>query len=130
MRERNAILDMNTLQMHFVGQGQYDLPAVLPPGTESYQLETAPSGHLVLPCCEYAAADRELTFVAEYDHSTGRCDTGPAYRQASRRDDDIAMVNAAMHAQLPEDAGADPSEVAASSSSSPQLFITNQDWYL
>lgn len=69
MRDRNAILDMNTLQMHFAGQGKYDLPNALPPGTESYQLEIAPSGHLVLPCCEYAAVDKE---------QSGRLDTGPA----------------------------------------------------
>jgi len=28
---------------------------MLPPGTETYKLEIAPSGHLVLPCCEYQA---------------------------------------------------------------------------
>ena len=69
MRDRNAILDMNTLQLHFVGDGNYDLGLSLPPGTESYKLEIAPSGHLVLPCCEYAAVDKE---------QSGRLDTGPA----------------------------------------------------
>ena len=59
MRDRNAILDMQTLRLHFCGPGEYDLLSVLPPGTESFQCELAPSGHIVLPCCEYAGADQE-----------------------------------------------------------------------
>ena len=59
MRERNAILDMKTLQLHLCGPGDYDLLPALPPGTESFQCELAPSGHLVLPCTEYAGVDRE-----------------------------------------------------------------------
>ena len=39
--------------MYFLGPGDYDLLKALPPGTDAYQLETAPSGHLVLPICEY-----------------------------------------------------------------------------
>jgi len=67
MRDRNAILDMKTLQLHLCGPGDYDLNPVLPPGTESFQCELAPSGHLVLPCSEYAGVDRE---------ESGRLDTG------------------------------------------------------
>ena len=59
LRDRNAILDMKTLRLHFCGPGDYDLLPALPPGTESYQCELAPSGHLVLPCSEYAGVDRE-----------------------------------------------------------------------
>ena len=59
MRDRNAILDMKTLQLHLCGPGDYDLLPALPPGTESFQCELAPSGHLVLPCSEYAGVDRE-----------------------------------------------------------------------
>ena len=50
---------LNTLQMHWLGPGSYDLQTVLPPGTESYQCELALSGHMVLPCCEYQGADEE-----------------------------------------------------------------------
>ena len=59
MRDRNAILDMQTLRLHLCGPGDYDLLPALPPGTESFQCELAPSGHLVLPCSEYAGVDRE-----------------------------------------------------------------------
>ena len=41
------------MQLHLCGPGEYDLATLLPPGTDSFQLEVAPSGHLVLPCCEY-----------------------------------------------------------------------------
>jgi len=68
MRDRDAILDMKTLQLHFAGPGDYNLTQHLPPGTETFQCEIAPSGHLVLPCCEYKGVDRE---------EAGRLDTGP-----------------------------------------------------
>jgi len=68
MRERRTILDLNTLQMHLLGPGDYELLPHLPPGTESYQCEIAPSGHMVLPCGEYAGVDRE---------ERGSLDTGP-----------------------------------------------------
>jgi hypothetical protein len=67
LRKNRAILDCNTMQLHFCGPGDYDLPSTLPPGTDSFQLELAPSGHLVLPCCEYGsssqASDSSLTLV-------------------------------------------------------------------
>ena len=59
MRDRNAIFDMKNLQLHLCGPGDFDLFPVLPPGTESFKCEVAPSGHLVLPCGEYAGVDRE-----------------------------------------------------------------------
>ena len=59
MRDQNAILDTQTLRLYFCGPGKYDLNAVLPPGTESFQCELAPSGHIVLPCGEYFGADQE-----------------------------------------------------------------------
>jgi hypothetical protein len=49
---QRALLDLTSLQLHFIGPGnlQLDLPA----GTDSFQLEVAPSGHLVLPCGNYS----------------------------------------------------------------------------
>ena len=49
MRDRNAILDMKTLRLHFCGPGEYDLSPC----------ELAPSGHFVLPCSEYAGVDKD-----------------------------------------------------------------------
>ena len=67
LRHNRAVLDFNTLQLHFCGPGNYDLHTGLPPNTESFQCEIAPSGHIVLPCCEYevtsASNDSPLTFV-------------------------------------------------------------------
>ena len=57
LRKNRALVDCNTLQLHFCGPGDYHLEKTLPPGTETYQMEVAPSGHLVLPCCEYSAPE-------------------------------------------------------------------------
>ena len=59
MRERNAVLDLKNLHLHFCGPGDFDLTAMLPPGTESFQGELAPSGHMVIPVCEYKGVDQE-----------------------------------------------------------------------
>ena len=55
LHKNRAILDCNTLQLHCCGPDDYHLDELLPPGTETYKMEIAPSGHLVLPCCEYFA---------------------------------------------------------------------------
>jgi hypothetical protein len=68
LRDQRAIIDFNSLQLHFLGPGPVDLTQSLPAGTESYQCELAPSGHLVLPCSEFAGVDRE---------ERGRLDIGP-----------------------------------------------------
>ena len=75
LRKNRAILDMNTLQLHFLGPGDYNLHQSLPPGTESFQLETAPSGHLVLPCAEFSADAHQsdpsnLTLLAREEASS------------------------------------------------------------
>ena len=49
-----ALFSTSTLKRHFLGEGDYDLHKGLPRGTADYQCEVAPSGHLVLPCCEYS----------------------------------------------------------------------------
>jgi hypothetical protein len=59
MQERRTILDMHTLKIHFLGPGNYNLNPSLPAGTESYQCELSPSGHIVLPCSRYSGIDRE-----------------------------------------------------------------------
>ena len=48
LQDNRAILDLGKKQLHFVGQGEPTL--VLPPGSETFQLEAAVSGHLLLPC--------------------------------------------------------------------------------
>ena len=57
LRKNGAILDLRTLKVYFTGPGDYDLMTALPPGTESFQAEIAPSGHMVLPCCEFGPKD-------------------------------------------------------------------------
>ena len=49
------------MQMYFAGPGNYDLRRSLPPGTDCFQCEIAPSGHMVLPCCEYDGQSKQHT---------------------------------------------------------------------
>ena len=52
--QRRAVLDFNTMQLHFCGPNGVELD--LSNGSESFQLELSPSGHLVLPCANYSGA--------------------------------------------------------------------------
>ena len=54
MRDHRVVLDLQKLKMYFVGPGDYDLDKALSPGTVSFELEVAPSGHLLLPCSNFA----------------------------------------------------------------------------
>ena len=52
--KNRAILDLNTMQLHFCGSGNARI--ILPANSDSFQLELSPSGHLMLPCCEFNKA--------------------------------------------------------------------------
>ena len=53
MRRNRCVLDMVNLQLHMCGPE--DIKLSLPTGTETFRLEIAPSGHLVLPCGSFAS---------------------------------------------------------------------------
>ena len=74
LKKNRAVWDFVTDTLYFMGLGDYELEKVMPPGTDSFQLETAPSGHSVLPCCEYAPASSitEHTLVASRREAAGR----------------------------------------------------------
>ena len=59
LRRNRAIIDFTTLKLHFLGPGDITVEKALPPGSESFQMEIAPSGHIVLPCCEFAPEERQ-----------------------------------------------------------------------
>ena len=75
LRKNRAVLDFNTLRLHFCGPGECELERALPPGTDSFQLELAPSGHIVLPCCEYqvgsTSTEHSLTLISRTAGSSG-----------------------------------------------------------
>ena len=68
LRRNRAVLDFTTLKLYFCGPADYDVANALPEGTDTFQLQTAPSGHIVLPCCEFKAAsssdDSTLTLLS------------------------------------------------------------------
>ena len=67
--EEPSIFEFQHVAATFCGPGDIYVDKHLPPGSESFQLELSPSGHIVLPCCEYgqgAAADEHtLTLLTE-----------------------------------------------------------------
>jgi hypothetical protein len=66
LKEQKAVLDIGNRMLHFVGPG--DVEIVLPPGSESYQLEVAPSGHLVLPIGNYTL-DKDTLWNKKMDEA-------------------------------------------------------------
>ena len=79
LKKNRAVLDFTTLKLYFCGPNDYELEKGLPEGTDVYQLETAPSGHIVLPCCEYQKAstssEHTLTLLSRDKRSSqGRGD--------------------------------------------------------
>ena len=81
LRKNRAILDFQKMELYLCGPGDYDLQSCLPPGSDGFQLEVAPSGHLVLPCCEYASGtasqDHSLTLVTQEGRQTRRIPPPP-----------------------------------------------------
>ena len=63
------------MRLHFVGPAGVDVERHLPPGSESFQTELAPSGHIVLPCCEYKRGsidkDHTLTLLTQKNPAPG-----------------------------------------------------------
>ena len=57
LRNNRGLWDFANDRLYFLGPGDYNLEKALPPGTDVFQLERAPSGHSVLPCCEYSEKD-------------------------------------------------------------------------
>ena len=74
--KNKAIWDFDNMKMYFVGPGEYDLLRALPPGTDVFQLERAPSGHIVLPICEFegspAKPEHTLTLMTRRSANGGR----------------------------------------------------------
>ena len=56
LENNKAVWDFQQHKLYFLGPGDYDLRRALPPGTDVFQLEKAPSGHAVLPCCEFGGS--------------------------------------------------------------------------
>ena len=68
-----AVNDFAKLRVYFAGPGKYDLDKALPPGTDTFKAERAPSGHMEIPCCEYKAGkpkdnDSSLSLLSRRDN--------------------------------------------------------------
>jgi len=52
LRNSRCVLDFTTLQLHMCGPDDVKILHALPQGTDTFQCEVTPSGHLAIPCCE------------------------------------------------------------------------------
>jgi len=59
LTNRRAVLDLQKKMLYFLGPGDYTLADAMPPGTESFELRSAPSGHLLLPCSHFKEFDQQ-----------------------------------------------------------------------
>ena len=57
LEKLRAVIDFTTGKMYLMGPGDPEFD--FPPGTECFQLERAPSGHLLLPCHRYQGFDEQ-----------------------------------------------------------------------
>ena len=80
MEDNRTILDITTGKMYFCGPGNYDLLAALPSGTDVFQMEKAPSGHLVLPCCEYKRPAQGNETLTLWSRNSQTASTAPVPR--------------------------------------------------
>ena len=60
LKANRAVIDCHTNKIYFLGPGDYDLEKAMPCGTDIYQAEIAPSGHMILPCGEYDAHNTKV----------------------------------------------------------------------
>jgi hypothetical protein len=92
LKKNRGIVDFNTMELHFCGPVDYDLAKATPPGTDSFQLELALSGHMVLPCCDLPsfgshAASEEYTLTLISKTSQQKSSSAPpAPQQPPRRE--------------------------------------------
>ena len=63
LEKMRTVLDLTTGTIHFLGPGDHTIDAALPPGTSSFKLSKAPSGHLLLPCTYYQDIDAQAQKV-------------------------------------------------------------------
>ena len=114
LKRNRAVLDFTTLKLYFCGPNDYELEKGLPEGTDVYQLETAPSGHIVLPCCEYqpssVSTEHSLTLLSRKERE-GR-------GSESRQSQPVHSTNQRTQSRIPPPPAAAPVLPAASVSSS------------
>ena len=77
LEQKRAIIDHQTNTLYFLGQGPYDLSKAMPPGTTSYKLQKAQSGHLLLPVTGYSSSrmakrldQTQVTLVTDTQNSS------------------------------------------------------------
>lgn len=60
LERMKAVVDFGTRQLHIPGPGPVTMDQALPPGSTSYQMHKAPSGHLLLPCTYFSEGKKHI----------------------------------------------------------------------
>ena len=89
MRDHRVVLDLQKLKMYFAGPGEYDMSKALPSGTVSFSLEVAPSGHLLLPCSNFATLSETQTVPALH---TKQNEQEPKQQEPTTKDSQPAEI--------------------------------------
>ena len=116
LRRNRAIIDFSSLKIYFAGPGEYNLDKAMPPGTDVFQTELAPSGHMVIPCCEY------IPGLPQQVEALCRCCPGISQARRLRRSQGRAPLLA------PPSATSDRVPVKASQTLRNQLRVLEVSW--
>ena len=79
--DNKAILDFGTRQLHFIKNGAATID--LPSGSSTFQLEHAPSGHLVLPCSNFQEAEEQRKKLDDEEMALMETETSPSSSSSS-----------------------------------------------
>ena len=112
LREHRALLDISSGMLHLCAPGEVQL--TLPPGSESFPLSSAPTGHFLLPFQDYAryTSARAKTAPSAIKHlfTEGNSPTGEPSSGAEASSSAVKVTIAAAVTEATEEASGVPEE--------------------
>ena len=112
LREHRALLDISSGMLHLCAPGEVQL--TLPPGSESFPLSSAPTGHFLLPFQDYAryTSARAKTAPSAIKHlfTEGNSPTGEPSSGAEASSSTVKVTIAAAVTETTEEASSVPEE--------------------
>ena len=121
LREHRALLDISSGMLHLCAPGEVQL--TLPPGSESFPLSSAPTGHFLLPFQDYArytsASAKTAPSAIKHLFTEGNSPTGEPSSGAEASSSTVKVTIAAAVTETTEEASGLPEEPPASGESLP-----------
>ena len=123
LQEKRAILDFSKgpddMRITFPGPG--DVSIELSPGSDTFKLESAPSGHLMLPCCEHEAMWKAARAMQDREEEITLINRGPPPEPGRARVEPGASSSSSS-SQGPADPGMHLGMLASTGYASPSDF--------